>query len=232
MGITITKAFDNNGSDISSSGGNKTTVRRAVLSDVDGTLLKGSLVLDHACFIHDNGVVDLGDTASKWRSDPKNEDYITDLAEAYREGIAGKTKVDLGVKEYLDSVLADESRFYSSISMLKRLKEEGNEVYLISGSPSFLLTPFARRFGFKSKGTLYRVDEFKKFTGEIVPMFHAQAKRKHIRSLKVDQFSYVTAFGDTASDIPLFEVSNESFLVAPTPKTLEAVGSIAKVLDN
>lgn len=206
--------------------------RQAVLADVDGTLLRGSLVLDHACFLHDEKVVNLGDAPDAWREDVKNEALITQLAEAYRESITGKSAVELLTRDYVKEKVADDAQFYSSIQRLRQAKEEGADVFLISGSPSFLLTPFARHFGFRSKGSLYATDTAGAFTGSIRGMFGAEAKRKHVRTLKPAQYQHITAYGDTSSDVPLFEVADHKVLVAPTQRTLSVVGAVDEVLTD
>lgn len=204
-----------------------------VLSDVDGTLLKGSLVLDHACYLHDEKIVDLEDLPSQWKASPKNEVLISELAEAYRESIIGKTSEDLHVKDYVRSTVDSSHLFYSSMQRLKTLKKSGFEVVLISGSPSFLLTPFARNFRFKSKGSLYERDGNQRFTGQVkTPMFGADSKRSHVKTLKVSNYPRIIAYGDTASDVPLFEVAHESYLVAPSELTLSKVTTVKNILSS
>lgn len=208
--------------------------KTVIVSDVDGTLVKGSLVLDHACWLHDEKIFDLGDTADNWKSEPKNEENITALAEAYRHAIRGMSIEDIHAKDFV-SDLIEKKPFYSSLDFLHESRKNGIEVLLVSGSPSFLLTPFARTFKFKSKGTLYKRDADGLFTGEVVPMFNATAKRKHVKTLKHLDNSRVVAFGDTSSDIPLFEKADYTVLVAPTAQTIAAVEKVKKIdhiLDN
>lgn len=204
--------------------------KNAVLSDLDGTILKTSMVLDHACFLHDNGIVNLGNLPDLWRKDVKDERYIGKLAERYRENITGMTVEDVFAKDFVKQKIAETDGFYSTLERLKDAKSAGSDVYLISGSPSFLLTPFARHFGFKSKGSLYERDKSGAFTGKVRGMFNADAKRKHISSLKVAQYHNVVAYGDTASDVPLFQVANHSVLVAPHQNTLKSVGSVDEIV--
>ena len=56
--------------------------KRIILSDVDGTILRGSLVLDHACSLHERGLVDLGEHPAKYQADQKDEANIVALADA------------------------------------------------------------------------------------------------------------------------------------------------------
>lgn len=191
----------------------------AVLSDVDGTLTRGSLVLDHAIYLHESGAINLGNLPQKWRKNPKNETVIVKLAEKYREEIEGMTIEDLKVDEFLDGYEKNDNQFYSTMDQLKEFKRRGWEIQLISGSPNFLVEPFAQRNGFFGKGSDYKIDEDGKLNGDIEGMFGGKAKQGYIEKLGIDRFKRILAFGDTASDKPLFDNSDHSTLVDPTEET-------------
>lgn len=193
-----------------------------VLSDIDGTIVRGSLVLEHACYAHKEGILDLEDLPNNWNANRKDENLITKLAEAYRESIVGMTADDLHASDFVKSYADVSDNFYSTIERLVEAKKNGYTVVLISGSPSYLVTPFARKFGFRSKGSNYKRDSEGRFTGECLGMFNADSKRRHVASLKPARYSRVVAYGDTASDLPLLEVADYSVLVSPTNTTLKA----------
>lgn len=195
----------------------------AVLSDVDGTLTRGSLVLEHATYLHEKGIIDLGDLPQKWKADPKNEHLIMELAEAYRDQIAGHKVEDLRVDEFLDGYEKEEGKFYSTLGQLREFKRRGWEVQLISGSPDFLVEPFAARNGFYGKGSEYFKGEDGKLTGSISGMFGHEAKEGYIQKLNVSRFKRILAFGDTASDVPLFNNAHHSTLVDPSEDTAAKV---------
>lgn len=203
-----------------------------VLSDVDGTIVRGSLVLQHACHIHKQGLVDLGDIPERWIANRKDEKTIAELGDAYRAAIAGMTADELGATEFIKEYASDSANFYSTIDKLREAKRNGYHVVLISGSPSFLVTPFARKLGFRSKGSNYKRDEEGRFTGECVGMFTADSKRRHVASLKTHNYSHTVAYGDTASDLPLFEVADYSVLVAPTSATVTAAEGLFQSIIN
>lgn len=194
------------------------TTNKIVLSDVDGTIVKGSLVLNHACFLHDEGLFDLGDTVRDWKRSKKNEARIQALAESYREAIVGHTIEEIGAKDFVNTLCDDPNNFYSTLERLQKHKMIGSQVYLISGSPSFLLTPFARKFGFRSKGTLYHRNDDSRFTGVCTPMYNSESKERYVNSLDLND-KHILALGDTCSDAPLFKVANHSILVAGTRDT-------------
>lgn len=194
-------------------------MEKIALSDVDGTIVRGSLVLDHACSIHEQGIVDLGDLPEAWKADPKNETKIVALAEAYKSSLIGKRQSELGVPKYLDALFDNEDKFYSTLDKLKALQADGAEIHLISGSPSFLVGPFARRLGMRHAGSLYNRTKPGHFTGKVRLMAVGSAKRDYINSIKLNRFSEVHAFGDTSSDAPLFDVAHHSTLVDPSTHT-------------
>lgn len=194
-------------------------MEKIALSDVDGTIIRGSLVLDHACSIHEQGIVDLGDLPEIWKADQKCEEKIIALAEAYRGALIGMRQSELGVSKYLDTLFSNEEKFYSTLEKLKELKAQGAEIHLISGSPSFLVGPFARRLGMRHAGSLYSRTRPGLFTGKIRLMAIGSAKRDYVSSLNVDRYDEVHAFGDTSSDAPLFDVAHHSTLVDPSIQT-------------
>lgn len=202
----------------------KTPTQKRVLSDVDGTLVKGSLVLQHAESMHKQGIINLGDLPEQWNADKKNEALIIELAEAYRDSITGMKVEDLGIENFLNTICSDKNNFYSPLQRLIKMQKLGHDITLVSGSPSFLVESFGNRFGFKSAASIYAEDSLGRLTGEIKGMFNATAKREYVSSLRLNNKSDVYALGDTASDVPLFEVAGYSVLVAPNQETRLSIG--------
>jgi len=201
---------------------------KIVVSDVDGTIVKKSLVLNHASTLHDKGVIDLGDLPDMWRSDMKNEDLITELASNYRKQIIGKNTEQLLVDEYIAEVVSNDENFYSILDRLVEFKNNGVKVVLISGSPSYLVDKFADHYGFKSAGSRYITDSKGFFTGKVEGMFNGDAKRKYLTTLGLNRYADIFAFGDTQSDSPLFESASYSVLVEPNEETKTALGGMVQ----
>lgn len=206
--------------------------KRIVLSDVDGTLVRGSLANDHAVWMHEKGIVDLGDLPARWLADPKNEELIRDLAQANLKAIAGKSISELRVKEFMDEVVRTDGKFYSSLEKLIEAREQGHDVILISGSPQYLINDFAKRFGFQGIGSEYHRNGKRRFNGRITGMFGADSKRQIVQQLNVERYDLVEAYGDTASDKPLLEVADHSVLVDPTEETLLSYERVDEILKN
>lgn len=193
-------------------------VGAVVLSDVDGTIVRGSLVLDHAVYLHDEGIIDLGVLPSQWLVDRKNEGLIARLAEQYRKNITGFSVADLRVDEFLDSYLNSPDAFYSVFYRLVAYRNRGASVLLISGSPDYLVENFANRFGFIGIGSVYVTNSNGVISGDIKGMFSASSKREVVCSLRGRHIA--RAFGDTKSDFPLIESAEVGYLVEPNESTL------------
>lgn len=201
-----------------------------VISDVDGTLIRGSLVNDHAVWLQERGIIDLGDLPDRWRADPKNEELITELAVSYIKALKGKTAEELHVDEFMDKILQDK-KYYSSLDDLIQYRRQGHDVVLISGSPTYLVGNLAKRFGFQTVASRYHTDKAKKFNGRITGMYSASHKKEVIEKIDMDSYDMIVGYGDTASDKPLLEVSTKRVLVDPTKETLKSYrGMRAKVI--
>lgn len=206
--------------------------KRMVLADVDGTLTKSSLVLTNAAVLHDQGDIDLGDAPARWRADMKNEALITELAVSYQKSLIGKSVAFASKAGTVAKMLSDKDNFYSTLDRLVEYKRRGYEVVLVTGSPDYLVKPFADKFGFKYLATVQHQDEEGRFTGEITLMAGAAAKRKAIADLELEDYEEVVGMGDTASDIPILEVAHHKVLVDPTQETLKALAEHNIVVDD
>jgi len=205
--------------------------RTLVLSDIDGTIVDGSLVLEHAAFLHEKGVLDLGDLPERWNANQKDEELIYQLAEAYRSQLLDRSVKELHIDEYMKRVMESE-KFYSSLQRLENHKRAGHDVVLISGSPTFLVGEFAKKFGFVGVGSRYHMNRKRRFNGHITGMFGADAKAVEVQKLRPQDYDMVVAYGDTASDKPLLDVADYSVLVAPTNETLRKVTKVDEILKD
>lgn len=195
-----------------------------ILSDVDGTIVQGSLVLEHAISLHEQERINLGSLPARWLEDKKNESLISALAEAYRDAIIGQRVEELGIETFLDTLCERHDSFYSSMNRLLDSKARGADITLISGSPDFLVQPFAKRFGFDGVGSDYHTNADGELNGNVRGMFGADAKREYVRDMRLQDGMNIHAYGDTPSDAPLFEAASYSVLVAPNEDTMSTLG--------
>jgi len=196
--------------------------KQLFITDMDGTLTKGSIVLEHAGFLIEKGLIKDDGSYQAWNVDRKNEKLIVAVAENYRKEITGKTIDELHVDEFIQSALENESNWYSTLKNLQRERKQGHDVVIISGSSNFLVQGVAKALGFVGVGTWYYTDEQGRLTGEVNGMFGFEAKDKWIKeNLDLENYVMVTGLGDTASDFAIFAHSDYSILVEPTKETVQ-----------
>lgn len=196
-----------------------------VISDVDGTLIRGSLVNDHAIWLQERGIIDLGDLPARWQADKKNEKLIEELAISYIKALKGKHADDLHIDEFMDDIIQNK-KYYSSLDQLIQYRQAGHDVVLISGSPTYLVGNLAKRFDFQTVASRYHTDKAKKFNGRITGMFSADSKRDIVERIDMESYDMVVGYGDTASDKPLLEASTRRVLVDPSKETLKSYEGI------
>lgn len=198
-------------------------VNALAIVDFDGTICKGSLVLEHAVYLEENGVIDTQGISALWNIDRKNEKLITQLAIAYQTEITGKNINDLMIKEYVAHFIKNND-FYETFKLFNKV-----DVQIISGSASFLIDEFVRQIQPTTKqrifavGTEYVTDN-NIITGKLKPMFGALQKKDYIENAMKDlinEYALTIGCGDTLSDEYIFRNSEYRILVEPTYETLK-----------
>lgn len=201
-------------------------MKELFLSDVDGTLVKGSLMLNHAGFLLENGLIEDNGIYSAWKQDVKNEDLIAHLAEHYRFEIIGKKIEDLHVSEYLSNFLADKRNVYSTLEYLNENKLKGHDIILVSGSPDFLIERLAKLYDFEFQASTYYKNRKGEFNGRVKGMYSKRQKQNFVKRIEnLDSYKHITALGDTCSDDGLFMYSHYNILVDPSVQTKENIKS-------
>ena len=191
------------------------------LTDLDGTLTRKSLVLGHAGFLIERGIIEDTGIYGAWCEDMKNEKLIVALAQDYQRQLKDKRIEDLMVHEFIEDFLGDENNWYNTLEMLITARNFGEEVCLITGSSDFLVKELAERLNFKWFATKYHTENGI-LTGEITGMFADYQKDEVIRNnFDLSEYSFVIGLGDTASDYGIFKHCDINYLVDPTKETLE-----------
>lgn len=206
-------------------------MNKLYLSDMDGTLTKGSIVLDHAGHLIEKGLIKDDGSFKAWKLDPKNERLIVAVAENYRHQLKGKSIDELDVQGFIANEIANESKWYSTLQLLKEAKAKGHEVIIISGSSDFLVEEVAKQLGFKGVGSKYLLDENGKLSGEIVGMFGEESKDEYIKGLDLNN-KQVVGLGDTGADNGIFKNAHYNILVDPTSETMEYLLKVGAKIDS
>ena len=196
-------------------------MKNLYLTDLDGTLTKKSLVLGHAGFLIERGIIEDTGIYGAWCEDMKNEKLIVALAQDYQRQLNGKRIEDLMVHEFIEDFLGDESNWYNTLEMLVVARNFGDDVCLITGSGDFLVKELAEQLDFNWFATKYHTENGI-LTGEITGMFADFQKDEAIRNnFDLSEYSVVIGLGDTASDYGIFKHCDVNYLVDPTKETLE-----------
>lgn len=192
------------------------------LTDLDGTLTRKSLVLGHAGFLIERGIIEDTGIYGAWCEDMKNEKLIVALAQDYQRQLKDKRIEDLMVHEFIEEFLGDEHNWYNTLEMLTTARNFGDDICLITGSSDFLVKELAEQLDFNWFATKYHTAENGTLTGEITGMFADFQKDEVIKNnFDLSEYSVVIGLGDTSSDYGIFKHCDVNYLVDPTKETLE-----------
>ncbi len=207
----------------------------AAFFDIDGTLFRNSLMIEHFKKLIKYEVIDpslwygnLKDSYSEWeRRYGEFEDYLEELAEVYLKELKGINK------DYIEFIASQvikingEKVYKYTRSRIKWHKESGHKVFFISGAPDFLVEKMAEKYGVTEyKATEYLVDGNNNFTGEIVKMWDSENKQNALNEF-VERFcvdldsSY--SYGDTTGDLSMLRMVGYPVAINPNRGLLMAI---------
>lgn len=200
--------------------------------DIDGTLFRNSLMIQHFKKLIRYEIID----PSIWYNKVKPvyeewekrfgdfEHYLETLAEVYIEELKGVNKPYIEfIASQVINVSGDMVYRYSR-DQIEWHKKKGHKVFFISGSPDFLVSKMAEKYGAtECRGTAYLVDESNNFTGEIIRMWDSENKQKtldeFVKKYNVDlKNSY--AYGDTVGDLSMLKMVGNPVAINPNREFL------------
>lgn len=207
----------------------------AAFFDIDGTIFRNSLMIEHFKKLIKYEVID----PSVWYGKVKPiydewekrygdfDDYLDALGAVYIDVLKGVNKSYI---EFIASQVINvngEMVYKYSRDRIRWHKDNEHKIFFISGSPDFLVSKMAEKYGATEyKGTAYLVDEDNNFTGEIVKMWDSDNKQKAI-----DEFlsrydvdldnSY--AYGDTTGDLSMLRMVSNPIAINPNRELLLAI---------
>jgi HAD superfamily hydrolase (TIGR01490 family) len=207
----------------------------AAFLDIDGTLYRNSLLIEHFKKLVKYEVIDpsLWHTSVKsafveWRKRVgKYDDYMLELVDIYYDALKGRRAADLEfISNQVINLNGDIVYKYTRNQILWH-KSEGHKVFFISGSPEFLVGKMAEKYhidGFK--GTGYLEDENGFYTGEIIPMWDSENKDKAMddfaKEFNID-LSQSYAYGDTNGDFSMLKKVGHPIAINPAKELLENI---------
>ena len=200
----------------------------AAFFDIDGTLYRDSLMIEHFKKLLKYDVLDealwhlnVKHTYKNWKKRRGNyDDYLIELAQIYTESLKGleKSKMDFVTNQVI-KLKGDKVYMYTR-DKIEFHKKSGHLVFFVSGSPDYLVSKMAELYGITdSIGTKYYIDDDGLYTGEVRAMWDAESKSRAINcfasnyDIDLDKsFSY----GDTNGDISMFKMTGNPIAINPT----------------
>lgn len=207
----------------------------AAFFDIDGTIFRNSLMIEHFQKLVNFEVIDpaiwytkVKEVYMEWEKRYGDfENYLEILAGVYLEELKGIDKAYVEfIAAHVIKVNGDMVYKYSR-NQIDFHKKMGHKIFFISGSPDFLVSKMAEKYEVTEyRGSLYKVDEENKFTGEIVKMWDSQSKQRVLDELiekyNVDlEKSY--AYGDTTGDLSMLKLMGNPVAINPNMPLVEAI---------
>lgn len=210
-------------------------MHKAAFFDIDGTLYREGLIAEvfkklvkYEIIPSDRWYKEVKPEYDKWDKRQGNYDnYLLKMADIYIEAIRGlhKSQIEFIAKNVI-SQKGDRVYTYTR-DRIKWHKEKGHKVITISGSPVELVREMSIKYGFDDyRGAEYILDENDVYTGDVIPMWDSESKKKSINEI-VEKYeidineSY--AYGDTAGDFSMFHMVKYPICVNPTNEILKKV---------
>lgn len=201
--------------------------------DIDGTLYRGSLMIEHFKKLIKYEVVDpmswhfnVKKSYEDWKKRMGDfDDYIDTLAEIYISSLKGLNKehMDFIVDQVIN--LKGEQVYSYVRDRIEFHRQMGHKVFFISGSPDFLVAKMAEKYKVTEYiGTVYEVDGNGCFTGDIKPMWDSENKNRAIAHL-IDKYEIDLdlsfAYGDTNGDLSMLRKIGNPIAINPNYELLQ-----------
>lgn len=209
--------------------------RIAAFFDIDGTIYREGMITElfkklitHE-LVSDNEWVDKVKPAYlKWnKRQGYYDDYLDRMIEIYIDTIKGIRQDH--ITHIADKVIEQKGdRVYRfTRSEIQRHKEKGDLVIAVSGSPEELVARMSDKYDFDDhRGTVYVLDDDNRYTGELIPMWDRESKRKAILELAVQynlDLEDCYAYGDTTGDLVMLKLVGHPYAINPTASLLDAI---------
>ncbi|ACZ01061.1 HAD-IB family hydrolase [Streptobacillus moniliformis] len=216
----------------------------AAFFDVDGTIFRNSLLIEHFKMLIKFEFIDegsfFGDIRQKFKMWEERkgtyDDYLEELVDIYIECIKNVEQKDIDyVAQRVIENRAQKMYAYSR-NKIKDHLEKGHLIIIISGSPSFLVDKMAKKLNATDFiATEYLLDENNKYNGENIPMWDSKSKIKAIKDFEkkydIDlENSY--AYGDTTGDFGMFEMVGNPVAINPAKKLFKKISNDKNIKDK
>lgn len=198
------------------------------LYDLDGTIVNSSLLFEHYLHLCRIGILKPTKGLKEWQKNKKCDKLINEVANEYQEAVM-KLSYNVVSSTAIDTVNRLNSRKLNkkAVELINKDKEEGILSIIISGSPKYLVKPFAKKLGIKGYGSIYDTEGCQNIK-TIKPMWASQYKEDFVNKY-LSNVEVVRGVGDTRSDIYLLSIAKEKYLINPSQDNKDYV--IGKIKD-
>lgn len=212
-------------------------MRTAAFFDIDGTLFRESLMIEHFKKLLRYEVLDealwhsnIKKNYENWQKRRGNyDDYMLELAAIYMNSMKGleKEKMEFITNQVVD--LKGDRVYMYTRNRIAWHKDQGHAVIFISGSPDYLVHKMAQRYQITDcMGTRYIVDDEGRYTGEVEQMWDAKSKHgaidHFVEKYTVDLDSSY-AYGDTMGDLSMLKLVGNPIAINPSRELLQAINA-------
>lgn len=209
----------------------------AAFFDIDGTIFRDSLMIEHYKLLVKNKLVDesnyFGELKYKYQNwQQRNGDYdeyLLEVADIYVEALKNVSKDDIDYMAKRVIEMKSNKVYTYTRDAIKEHLEKGHYVFIISGSPDFLVKRMGEKLNVtKSIGSIYLINENNHFSGKVIPMWDSKSKIKAIKNLEKEYMldldnSY--AYGDTTGDYGMFEMVGNPIAINPAKRLFNKIKS-------
>jgi len=206
-----------------------------VFFDIDGTLYRDSLMVEHFKRLIKYEVIDpaIWHNVAKsafhdWDMRQGNYDnYLNEVAQIYLKSMKGLNRNHMDFISNQVINLKGDRVYRFTRDRINWHKAQGHIVIFISGSPDYLVSKMAEKYGATDhKGTEYIVNEDNNFTGEIIQMWDSDSKQaaiiEFVEKYDIDldeSFSY----GDTNGDFSMLKLVGNPIAINPVRELLQNI---------
>ncbi|SKC39184.1 HAD family hydrolase [Maledivibacter halophilus] len=212
--------------------------------DIDGTLYRNSLMVEHFKKLLKYEVIDpalwhshVKHTYYDWQKRRGNfDDYLLELAKAYIQSLKGLNKNHLEfINDQVINLKGDKVYRYTRARIAWH-KSLNHKIFFISGGPAYLVERMAEKYEATDYcGTKYIVDENNNFTGEIIQMWDSESKHKAIMNFveKYDvDLNKSYSYGDTNGDYSMLKMLGHPIAINPSKELLKNIKTDEELLEK
>lgn len=199
----------------------------AAFFDIDGTIYRDSLLIEHFKKMIQYDIIpkdafssNIKDAFDKWDNrEGDYETYLKELVNLYREYLIGVKEEDILFAVDKVMKLKSDRVYRYARDRIKWHLSKGHIVIFISGSPDFLVSKMAEKYGVHDYAGSSYIMEDGVYSGEIIPMWDHESKNvtigKMVEKYNID-LSNSYAYGDTNGDITMLRSVGNPVAINPS----------------